>query len=178
MTRQESALVESPRLSVHRLTLDDAGFVLRLLNEPGFLRFIGDKGVRNDDDARRYLQDGPLADYQHHGYGACLVRQRDTGEPMGICGFYQREGLDCPDLGFAFSGDYWGYGYAVESSTAILDYGRRTLGLDQVAAIVDAANERSIRVIEKLGFKAGGYFRLPDEEEALRLYRLNLVSAA
>lgn len=174
MTPEEGALVVSPRLSIHPLTFDDAEFVLRLLNEPGFLRFIGDKGVRNVDDARRYLEEGPLADYQDHGYGACLVRHRDTGKPMGICGYYKREGLDCPDLGFAFSGDYWGHGYAVESSVAILDYGRRSLKLEQVAAIVDSANERSIRVIEKLGFSAGGYFRLPDEDEALRLYRLKL----
>jgi len=174
MPADERPLVVTRRLSVHALGLEDAAFVARLLNEPGFVRFIGDKGVRSETDARRYLEDGALADYRAHGYGAYLVRTLDGGEAVGICGFYQRSNLDCPDLGFAFSESAWGRGYAVEASTALLDYGRDTLRLDEVAAIVNPDNARSIRVIEKLGFAADGSFRMPDDNEALRFYRRRL----
>ena len=175
MIGETSPLIETPRLRVHSVALDDAGFVARLLNEPEFIRFIGDKGVRCEEDARLYLANGALADYQAHGYGAYLVRLRDGGDPVGICGFYQRSNLDCPDLGFAFLRSVWGHGYAVESSLALLDYGRDELGVTEVAAIVDAGNSRSIRVVETLGFAFDGHFQLPDDEHSLRLYRRRLT---
>ncbi len=165
-------LATTERLTVHRLELSDAQFICRLLNEPDFIQFIGDKGVRNLQDAGTYLEEGPLADYVDRGYGAYLVRQRDTGEPIGLCGFYQRSNLDCPDLGFAFSRPFWGQGYALEAARALLDYARDTLELSCLAALAGVENRRSVRLIEALGFTSVGYFKLPDEDEVLRLYRL------
>lgn len=178
MSETADPLVVTPRLEIAHLSLADAGFIYELLNEPEFMRFIGDKGVRDEDDARRYLEEGPLADYRDHGYGACLVRDRQSGESMGLCGFYQRSNLDCPDLGFAFRQRFWGQGFAVEASAALLDYARITLGMDEVAAIVDLDNDRSLRLIEALEFEPDGEFRLPEEDVPLRLYRLTLAGTA
>src|SRR5262245_42217627 len=95
-------ILETSRLLLRRLTEDDAPFVLELVNDPDWLRYIGDKKVRNLVDACRYLQEGPLLMYQRCGHGLYAVELKSSGLLIGICGLIKREGLDDVDLGFAF----------------------------------------------------------------------------
>jgi len=142
--------LETPRLLLRPFAFSDAPFILRLLNEPSFLEHIGDKGVRTLEDARRYLEDGPLASYARHGHGLMAVVSKETREAIGMCGLLKREHLDHPDLGYAFLPEAWGQGYAFEAARAVLE----DAGQDRVLALVSPENGPSIRLLEKLGFSA------------------------
>src|SRR5690348_13380887 len=107
-------VLETERLTLRHITLDDAEFVLRLLNEPSFIRFIGDRGVRSIDDARRYIAERFIASYEQHGFGLWLVEQRESPGAMGISGLVKRDTLPDPDIGFAFLPEFWSQGYAYE----------------------------------------------------------------
>jgi RimJ/RimL family protein N-acetyltransferase len=164
----EGVVLETERLMLRRLTLRDAAFIRGLLNEPSFLRYICDRGVRNDEQARAYLRDGPLASYEKNGYGLWLVVRKEDGAPLGLCGLLRRDALDAPDVGFALKPAYWRQGYAREAARAVLDYGRNTLGLHRIVAIVQPVNEASARLVETLGLRFEGLIRMGDED--LRLF--------
>jgi len=143
---------ETARLTLRRFTPDDAPFVLRLLNEPSFHEFIGDRGVRTLEDAVRYLEQGPMASYASYGHGLLKISLPDD-TPIGMCGLLRRSGLAHPDLGFALIPEHWGRGYTLEASRAAITYGRETLQIDTLLAITSPHNLRSMRVLEKLGFQ-------------------------
>ena len=170
MSGGPAPVLETERLSLHRFGLDDAPFVLELLNQPSFLRFIGDKGVRSLDDARAYLADGPQASYARHGYGLWLVRRKRDGAPLGMCGLLKRDALPDPDLGFAFVPRAWGKGYAFEAAAATLAHGHEVLSLGAIVAVTSPDNLRSIRLLEKLGLRDAGPVELAPGEPACRLY--------
>jgi RimJ/RimL family protein N-acetyltransferase len=145
----------------------DAAFVRRLLNEPSWLRYIGERNVRSDDDARRYIADGPGASYVRHGFGLWLVVRRADGARCGICGLIRRDALPDVDVGFAFLPEFWGRGYAFESGAAALAFGRRA-GLGRIVGITDPDNAPSIRVLERLGLAFETAVEV--HGETLRLY--------
>lgn len=163
-------ILDTERLSLRWLAMNDAAFVRQLVNEPSWLRFIGDRGVRNDDDARRYLEKGPIAMYATMGFGLYLVELRDGGAPIGLCGFVKRDTLADVDLGFAFLPEFRGRSYAYEAASATMAFGRRALGLSRVVAITVPDNMPSIRLLERLGFRFERRVRLGDDAEELCLY--------
>ncbi len=163
-------VLETERLIVRRLGLDDAEFILELLNDPSFLRFIGDKGVRSLDDAREYIRTGPLASYERFGFGLFLTVRREDGAPMGICGLLKRESLKDVDVGFAFLPRYWSKGYAFESASAVLAYGREAFGLTRIVAITSPDNTASICLLEKLGLAFESMIRLSEDSPEVRLF--------
>jgi len=163
------------RLVLRRLAPSDAPFVRALVNDPDWLRYIGDKGVRTDDDARGYLERGPIAMYARHGYGLYLVARRPDLAPVGICGLIKRESLPDVDIGFAFLPAHRGAGYALEAAAAAIDEGRTRYGLARVIAIVSPDNARSIRLLEKLGMTSEGLLPGAPVEDPLMLYALDLV---
>jgi RimJ/RimL family protein N-acetyltransferase len=165
-------VLETERLLLRRLELSDAPFILELLNEPSFLRFIGDKGVRSLEDAREYLRTGPLASYERFGFGLFLTERREDGVAMGICGLLKRDSLEDVDVGFAFLPGYWGKGYAFESASAVLAYGRKVFGLGRIVAITSPDNTASIRVLEKLGLKFESMIRISEDSPEVRLFAL------
>lgn len=163
-------IVTTPRLALRRLTEPDAGFMLRLLNEPSFLENIGDRGVRTLEDASRYLAKGPLRSYEENGFGVYLVEALGSAGAVGICGLIRREGLADVDLGFAFVPEVWGRGYASEAGAAVLRHGREELGLGRIVAIAARHNLGSKRVLAKLGFVFEGLIRLPGDDVDLELH--------
>jgi RimJ/RimL family protein N-acetyltransferase len=163
-------VLETDRLVLRRLSTHDADFILQLLNEPSFLRFIGDRGVRTLDDARAYIAKGPIDSYDRHGFGLCLVSRKDDGIPIGMCGLLKRDALRDVDVGFAFLPEFWGKGYAFESASAVLSYGRDVLRLGRIVAITSPDNDGSIRVLEKLGMQFEGMIQLSDGEHEVRLF--------
>jgi [ribosomal protein S5]-alanine N-acetyltransferase len=163
-------VLETERLTLRRLSLDDAAFILELLNDPSFLRFIGDKGVRNLEDARQYVLKGPIASYQQLGFGIYLVALKTTRVPIGMCGLVKRDALEDVDIGFAFLPEFRSQGYALESAAAVKDYGLSVLGLQRLLAITNKDNEASIRVLEKIGLKFERMIRLTEDSPEIRLY--------
>ena len=132
--------------------LDDAAFVLALLNEPGWIQYIGDRGVRNIADAQSWIQQGPLASQAKSGFSFYVVTLRESGLAIGICGLIKRDKLKHIDLGYAFLSAYNGYGYALEAATATMQYAHQTLQIQQLAAITLPDNHASNRLLGKLGF--------------------------
>lgn len=146
-------VLETDRLTLRRYTLNDAEFIFRLVNDPSWLRFIGDKNVHNLDDARRYLREGPLDMYERFGFGMYRVEEREGGTPVGMCGLIKRDTLPDADVGYAFLPEFRGKGYAFEAAAAVLAHGNRDFGLQRILAIVSPDNAGSIRVLEKAGMK-------------------------
>jgi len=168
-------VVETERLTLRRLETGDAEFILALLNDPSFLRFIGDKGVRTVDDAREYIVNGPVASYERFGFGLYLTERKDDGVPIGICGLLKREALKDVDVGFAFLPQFWSKGYAFESASAVMAYGRNVLGLTRIVAITSPHNEASMRLLEKLGMKFESMVRLSEDSAEIRLFASDVL---
>lgn len=165
-----TVVLETPRLALRRFTLDDAEFVHAMVNDPAWIEHIGDRGVRTVEDARAYIRDRTLAQYDRLGFGMYVVTLRDSGEAIGSCGLIRRDSLDDVDIGFAFLPKYRGQGYATEAAAAVLDYGVKALGLTRVVAIVSPANHRSIRILERIGLRFERMLKLPDENAPIPLY--------
>jgi ribosomal-protein-alanine N-acetyltransferase len=146
-------VLETPRLALRQLTPADAEFIFALTNDPDWLRFIGDRGIRTMDDARDYIENGPTAMYAEHGFGLYAVELKETGAPIGICGLLRRAWLEDVDVGFAFLPEFRRAGYAREAASSTLAHARETLGLARVLAIVSPENRDSIRLLEKLGMR-------------------------
>jgi ribosomal-protein-alanine N-acetyltransferase len=170
-------VLETARLILRRLTPADAPFILTLLNDPDWLRFIGDRGVRTLEQAADYIAAGPVQMYARYGFGLYLTELKAGAEPIGLCGLIKRDFLDDVDIGFAFLPRYRSAGYAFEAAAAVLDYARSALGLRRVVAIVDPANERSVRLLEKLGLRFERMVAYPGEELDLRLFARDLGEA-
>ena len=164
------SVLETERLALRKLSRDDAEFILELLNEPSFIRNIGDKGVRTRDDAVQYIQNGPVASYQRFGFGLYLVPLKGSGVPIGICGLLKRETLQDIDVGFAFLPRFWSKGYAVESAAAVMDHGRNVLGIGRIVAITAPENYGSIKVLEKIGLRFEGVIRLSEGEREIKFF--------
>lgn len=160
----------TPRLALDELTDADANFLVALLNDPDFLRFIGDRGVRTETQALRYLADGPCASYRRVGFGLWLVRRLDDDERLGISGLLKRDTLDDVDLGFAFLPQFRGQGYARESGAAVLAHARDVLGIARVVAIASRDNHASARVLEAVGLRFERLVRLGVESPEVALF--------
>ncbi|MEK6337477.1 MAG: GNAT family N-acetyltransferase [Acidobacteriota bacterium] len=167
-------ILETNRLSLRRLETADADFILRLLNEPSFIQNIGDRGVRTIEDARGYIQKGPIASYEKHGFGLWLVEAKEPPARIGICGLLRRDVLPDVDLGYALLPEFWSKGFALESASAVLAYARDTLGLKRVAAVVNADNQSSIRLLEKMGFEFERMVRLSEQDDEIKLFAISI----
>jgi RimJ/RimL family protein N-acetyltransferase len=158
------------RLRLRHATTADRDFVLVLVNDPDFIRNIGDRGVRTLADAERYLHDGPIASYEKFGFGMYVVELKDSRTAIGFCGFVQRDWLPDVDIGFAFLPQYRSQGYALESARAVRAYGRDVLGLTRIVAIVSPANADSIRLLEKIGLRFESMVRPANEDADIQLF--------
>ena len=163
-------VLQTPRLALREMTDDDAEFVLVLLNDASFLRYIGDRGVRSLDGARDYIRKGPVASYRRNGFGLYLVELKGTGESVGTCGLVRREGLDDVDIGFAFLPQYRTQGYATEAATAVMMHARDVLGFTRIVAIASPDNDRSANVLRKIGLRFERMIRLTENEPEIKLF--------
>jgi RimJ/RimL family protein N-acetyltransferase len=163
-------MISTPRLVIRRFTAEDAPFALRLLNEPSFIENIADRGVRTVEQAVKYLEDGPIASYEKHGLGLMMVLVAKTGAPIGMCGLIRRPGKPDVDLGYAYVPEAWGQGYAGEAAEAMLEIAHRDFRLPRVAAFISPGNERSLRVLARLGFLPAGTTRLNPADREILLY--------
>lgn len=170
-------IAETERLIIREFTADDAPFILELVNEPAWLTFIGDKGVRTIGDAVNYILNGPVKSYHTHGFGLWLVQLKQEKIPIGMCGLIKRDLLEHADIGFAYLSAHNGRGYAYEAATATLEYARDKVGLKHILAITNQDNFRSIRLLEKLGLKFERFITLPGEQKPILLMGTSLLTA-
>ena len=167
-------LLRTDRLILRRVTSADAPFIKALVNDPDWLRYIGDRGVRTLEDARAYVRNGPARMYETYGFGLYAVERRSDGAVMGLCGLIKRDTLPEFDLGFAFLPAHRGQGYAREAAAMVLAEARDAFGLSRVLAITSLDNERSMALLESLGFRFEQVIRLTPEDPGTRLYALSL----
>jgi RimJ/RimL family protein N-acetyltransferase len=170
---QVKIILETNRLILREFSLADTGFIIQLLNSPGWLQYIGDRHIHNHKDASLYIQNGPMTSYRQHGFGLYQVLLQHNLEPIGMCGLIKRELLDHPDLGFAFLPEYTGKGYAQESAVSVIKIARE-MQLPVLQAITLAENNSSVSLLQKLGFSFDRLFRFQENEEELMLFNLSL----
>lgn len=171
MHSSPAAVVETDRLILRRFSAEDASFVVQLFNDPAFLRFIGDKGVRTREDAVAYIEREYIASYERNGFGPyCVLRRDAPSVQIGMCGLLRRDWLPAADLGYAFLPGYWRMGYAVEAARAVLDHAVRGLAMTRIVAITDTANVDSMKVLERCGFTPAGTVRKTESAAPLNLF--------
>jgi RimJ/RimL family protein N-acetyltransferase len=163
-------VLETDRLILRHLTTDDAAFILTLVNDPSWVQFIGDTGVRTLEDACNYIVRGPMAMYASVGFGLYGTALKEGGTLIGICGLIKRDSLEDVDIGFAFLPQFWSQGYAYEAASAVIAYGKQVLSLQRIVAITSPDNQRSARLLEKLGLHFERLITLPSNTQALRLF--------
>lgn len=169
-----SIVLKTDRLILRRLTIDDAEFIFALLNDPAWLRYIGDKNIKSIEDAASYIAKGPMVSYDRFGFGLYLVERKSDAAAIGICGLIQRDTLPDVDIGLAFLPDYRRQGYAFESSVAVLEHGRRDFGLKRIVALTAPDNDDSIRVLKKLGFQFEAFIAMSADGLPTRLFAREL----
>lgn len=166
--------LETERLILRPLSVDDAAFMLVLLNEPSYIQNIGDRKVRTLEGARVHITKGPLASYISNGFGLYLVTLKETSEPIGICGLIKRDTLEDVDIGYAYLPKFWSKGYAVESALAMKEFARGEIGLKRIVGITNPDNWASIRVLEKIGMNFEKMVRLSQDDIELKLFSVDL----
>ncbi len=162
-------IIETQRLVLREVVETDDEFMLDLLNQPSFIKYIGDRNVRNLEQSRDFIKTRYTKSYQDNGYGLYLVELKRDNTSIGVCGFVKRDTLPDPDIGFAFLPQFEGKGYAFESAEAIMKYGQENLGFQRILAITTQDNIRSGKLLEKIGFNFGNLIEMPNSD-VLKLY--------
>ena len=166
--------IDTERLYLRRVTLDDADLLLAVWNDPAFIAHVGDRVVRTKEEAMEAMRTGALQLYADYGYGPYAMVRREDGVRMGICGLFKRDNLDYPDIGFSVLPEFCGKGYAGEAAFAVLAHARDDLRIEKLTAIVSPGNAPSIGLIEKLGLVFVDMLTMPGDDEAICLYSKRL----
>jgi len=164
---EPNKILETERLVLQEFSIDDAEFILSLLNTPGWLKYIGDKNVRSVEYAVDYLEEGPIKSYKENGFGLWLTLLKNNNTPIGMCGLIKRESLDNIDIGFALLPEYSKLGYGYEIAQATINYAKHDLGIDKVVAITDSNNVPSIKLLNKLGLQFEKKLKLSENDIVL-----------
>ena len=165
------SIIETERLNLLKLSLEDSKFIFELLNDPDWIKYIGDRNIKNENDAEKYITDKIITSYEKFGFGLYLVKEKTSNSSIGLCGLIKRDYLDDVDLGFAFLPEYRKKGYAYEAASAVIKYAKETFGMNTLLAITSLNNTNSINLLEKLGFIFVKIFKIPGDNEELKLFR-------
>lgn len=163
-------LCQSERLSIDLISTQDTAFIVELVNSPGWLKYIGDRKVYSEEDAKGFIENRLWAHQEKHGYGTWKVSLKEDMKAIGVCGFVKRDYLDDADIGFALLPEYQGSGYMSEAAMACLEFGKEQLGFRKVMAISNCDNLASHRLLGKIGFVNEGKILPPDEHEEIFLF--------
>ena len=163
-------ILETERLRLREAMHPDAAFVLRLVNEPGWHRYIADPGVRTLEQALEWMEGRLLKSYREQGFGFWLIERKADGELVGLCGLFRRPVLEGPDLGYALLAEHEGQGYALEAAQGCVAHARNVLGWTQLLAITSAENPRSHALLRRLGFADDGLQQVEGYAESSRLW--------
>lgn len=168
--------ITTNRLLIRELDLNDAEFIFELLNQTSWKKYIGNKNIQTIEDAKQYLMDNPIKMYETYGFGLWCVTKIYSKQPLGIAGIIKRDSLPLIDIGFAFLDRFSGHGYAYESCEAILNYTKSQLHSEQILAIVKPENNKSIKLLEKLGFTFKEQVHINPADNPLNLMEKQLIT--
>ena len=160
-------VIETERLILRQLNAGDASFMLSLLNDPSWIKYIGDRNINTIEEAKDHIEKKYISSYNKNGFGLYLVELKDKLISIGVCGLINRPSLEDVDIGFAFMPEYTGSGYAYEAAKATMAYGYEKLNLERIVAITIAENERSINLLKKLGLRNSGNAGIPDDADCI-----------
>jgi RimJ/RimL family protein N-acetyltransferase len=163
-------ILETERLRLREFSINDAKFIIELLNSPGWLQFIGDRNIKTEEQAKGYLENGPLKSYRENGFGLSLVETKIDKTPIGMCGIIKRGNLKSPDIGFAFLPEFTGKGFAFEVANSTLTHAKDILKLPIILAITNPDNVKSIKLLEKIGLKFIRTINFENDNEELMLF--------
>ena len=163
---------QSERLIIRPTLEQDAELIYQLMNSPKFIKYVGDRQLYSLKDAEKYIQDKMLPQLHSLGYSNYSLINKKNGAKIGICGLYDREGLDGIDIGFGILAPYEGLGYAFESSSRIIKAGFEELEISEIKAITNKENISSQCLLVKLGFNLKGTIMLANENDELLLYKI------
>lgn len=166
-----NTILQTERLLLRQFTLSDTAFIIELLNTEDWIKYIGDRNIKTEEQAKQYLTNGPIKSYAANGFGLCLVALKD-GTPTGLCGLIKRDHLPHPDIGYAFLPQYTGSGYAFEIANAVLQHAFSELKKEKIIAITLPENKNSVKLLEKLGMKYEETFVDTTHNETLAVYSI------
>lgn len=164
--------LETSRLKLRWFVSGDEDLLLAIWNDPAFIQYVGDRGIRTLEEAGEAMASGPLKLYEDHGYGPFRISLPDADQAIGLCGVFRRDNLDHPDIGFALLPEYCGKGYAYEAAAAVTAYARDDLRLPCITAIVSPDNSASIALIRKLGLNFERMIKMPNDDKEICLYAI------
>ncbi len=167
-------IFETDRLLMRPTGVEDAAFILELLNTPKWLKFVGDRNVHSEEEAQSYIESRMLPQLRRLGYSNYTLVRKSDGSLVGICGLYDREGLEGVDIGFALLPRFEGLGYGFEASARMKEAAFEDFGIEELQAITSKENIESQNLLRKVGFRLAGTTRLPDENEDLLLFKTNI----
>ena len=144
-------ILETQRFILRKITLDDAPFVLEILNDPSFIANIGDRNVRTLEDAKNYIQERMFKSYQDFGFGMWAVVVKSEKIIAGMAGLVKRPTLEDIDIGFAFLPAFFGKGFATECALGVRDYAKNKLKMKRLVGITSPHNTASMNVLKKIG---------------------------
>jgi [ribosomal protein S5]-alanine N-acetyltransferase len=171
--RNKIKVIGTERMLLRPLKRKDAAFIFELMNSREWKEFIGERGIKNLEDAVKTINLGPFRSYRENGFGLMGMQLRDKDEVLiGLCGLLQRPYLDAPDLGFALLPQYAGKGFAFEACQAIIEDLKKENRFKRIVAFTDHHNFRSQRLLLKLGFEMLRLFHPPGENEEVSLFEL------
>ncbi|MFA3791708.1 GNAT family N-acetyltransferase [Aliiglaciecola sp. SL4] len=153
MNCKGTLVAQTERLNIRKVTLAEAYFILDLVNDPDWIRHIGDRNIHNQSDAREFIETGPFVSYRENGYGLYVFCDNRKNRPMGICGMLKRPFLEYPDIGYAILPEFRRKGLTLEACGGVLAADCKRLGLKTVHAMISPENTQSINLIERLGFE-------------------------
>ncbi len=168
-------IVETKRLIISKIALEDASFLLDLVNTPSYIKYIGDKKLRTQSDTEDYIKNTHFKSYESHNFGFYKVLYKaENNKPIGTCGFVKREQLEHVEIGFGFLPEYEGQGFGYESSKALLEIGKSVFNFKKITAITLPTNTRSIKLLEKLELAYEKKIKPFEDDEELLLFAKTL----
>jgi len=165
---------ETERLILKPTNENDVEFIFELLNSPKWMQYIGDRNVKTVEEAQNYIRQRMLPQLEKLGFSNYTAIRKEDNAKIGTCGLYDREGMEETDIGFAFLPQYEKKGYAYEAARKILTEAKSSFGLERLCAFTTKDNYSSQKLLEKLGLKASGTITIPNDDEELLLYKIEL----
>ncbi len=135
------------RLILNPMKTPDAPFILKLLNSPGWLEFIGDRKIRDIAGATQYIENFDNSSDAIFW----VVAEKSSQEPLGVVSLIQRTYLPFPDIGFAFMPEFSKKGFAFEAANCIFENSITTANYKVVLGTTLQSNVNSQRLLERLG---------------------------
>lgn len=171
-------MLQTKHFNLREASESDADFILKLINQPAWKQYISNHSIETLSQARKYISSKLTPMYDELGLGLWIVESIHDKLPVGLCGLIKRESLKHIDLGFGFLPQYWGKGFAYETSIQCLRHAFENLNRPTVYAITVPSNKRSVKLLERLGFHYKENYSHPNSSEVLSLFEINQDSIA